>query len=277
MGDPLHPAFAGRELPSRAEATTVGVDEVAQLIGADPFGRQAGLGLRIPELALANATPQLSRYLFLLAYLEVPEGRVARIRGYRQLVTLGANVGTDGDYRPVEKTIEDPWWHPVGANISWHLQHLGVPGMTGLLGIDPSVPPPLPPVDNFAFKMAKSPALLYQSATLVGGYYINLTAYTPPNGGQPPGKPLLEGGYATRYDLSASWRSEQAWHSLDVPLYGPVCVGLFASVRQANVSAPGYALTAPTDPGATNPQDRFLSAYPTAAYWRIAASLVVDS
>jgi hypothetical protein len=278
--DPFHPEFEDFALPDRAEHTTVGIDEQAQLIGADPYGLQAGLGLRVPALALANAAPQTSRYLFLLALLEIPKNQVLRLRGIRQLVKLGAQVGSEGSYRAVEQQIEDPSWHPKGANISWHVRSLGPPGQTGILGLSPTTPPPPATmgVANFAYLMAGSPALLYQSATLVGGYYVNLSAYVPPNGGQPYGKPVPGlGGYATRYDLFEPWRASQAWHSFDLPVYGPDTIAVFASVRQANTSVTNYALAAPTIPGGQPIEEQFLTNYPTASYWRIGASLVVDS
>lgn len=275
--NPLHPDFENQALGQRSEITTVGVDETSQIIGADPFGRQAGLGLRVPHLALANATAALSRYLFLLNFFEVPAGRVAHIRGYRQLVTLGADIGGEGHYRPVEQEIESPYWHPPGGNISWHLQKLGPPGTMGIPGIDPSGPPgSIVGVDNFAFRMAKGPALLYETATLAGGYYVDLSAYTPPNGGQPYGVPLIDGGFSTRYDLSAPWRSAQAWRSLDIVVQGPCAVGAFVSLRQANTSVSPYANTAPANPSGTPIEEQFLTNYPTANYWRIAMALVVD-
>jgi hypothetical protein len=277
--NPLHPDFERRSVSERSEITTVGIDEATQLIGGDPYGRQAQMGLRVPALALANATPQTSRYLFLLAFLTVPAATVARIRGYRMFASLGANVGGEATYRPVEQQIISPNWHPPGANISWHLQDLGVPNATGVIGIDPpSVVPPGQPlgVDNLAYKMAKSPALLFETCSLVGGYYINLTAYTPPFGGMPYGKSLL-GGYGNRYDLSTDWRTPYAWHSMDLPVYGPRCVAFFASVRQANPAIPGYALPAPTNPQGTTIEEQFLSNYPTARYWRVAGSLLLDS
>ena len=281
----MRPSFASRRLAERAEALTVGIDEASQLIGADPFGRQAALGLRIPSLALANTTPETSRYLFLLSYVSVPKNAVVWICGVRQLVKLGTRVvqtGPPETERAVELEITDPCWAPPGGNISWHLQDLGPPGMMGIPSFEPEGPGPGPfstggvGVDNLAFRMSSSPALLYETVAMAGGYYVALGAYTPPNGGQPWGKPLLGGGWSTRYDLAAPWRASQAWHSLDVPVYGPRVIALFASVRQADPTVAGYTLAGPAGYGMPR-EEAFLTRYPSANYYRIAGSLVVAS
>ena len=274
----------------RAESVSQGIDEAFQTIGSDPYGRGAGVGLRIPALPLVNATPETSRYLFLLAMHTVARGKTARIRGYRQLVKLGfAIVGEElPEYRPVEFLIQDPQWHPVGGNISWHLQDLGVWGGNGITGIAPSKTPPAGQplgIDNFAWRMSGSPALLFETATLAGGYYSNLTAYTPPNGGRPYGTGLLDGGFSTFYDLRTPWQASQAWHSLDIEVVGPKTVALFASVRQADHTVRGYALPGTGGPpgGASiygsgiAPEEAFLVNFPTATYWRIGGSLVIDT
>ena len=273
---------------TRGESDAQGIDEALQIIGGDPYGRNAGVGLRIPALPLVNATPETSRYLFLLSLFTVARGKTARLRGYRQLVKLGKVFqNEEGLYRPVEFNVTDPQWHPVGGNISWHLMDLGVWGGNGIPGIGPALGPLIPApigIDNFAWRMSSTPALLFETATLVGGYYVNLTAYTPPNGGRPWGVPLLEGGFGSFYDLRTPWTASQAWHSLDVEIVGPKTVGFFASVRQADTSAPDYALTGSGGPpgGASiygsglPPEEAFLVNFPTANYWRIGGALVVE-
>lgn len=267
----------------RAESATAGIDEVFQTVGADPYGRQADVGLRVPALVLPGTT----RYLFLLSLFSVARGKTARLRGYRQLVKLGANAGTGEpvNYRPVEFNVTDPQFHPPGGNISWHLQDLGVKGANGIPGIDPKQAPPIPELDNFAWRMSTSPALLFETATIPAGnaYYISMTAYTPPNGGLPYGVGLLDGGFSTFYDLRTPWQASQAWHSLDVELVGPRTVALFASVKQTNPSeTPNYALPE-INGGATgygsgiSPEEAFLVNFPLANYWRVGGSLVVDT
>ena len=280
----------GQYRPVRAEVPTTGIDEQLQLIGGDPYGHNAGLGLRIPGHVLVNPTAQTSRYLFLLSTFQVPRGLTARIRGYRQYLSLGVNVGSGGEapfYRIVEQPITQPYWHPLGGNVSWHLQDMGPPGAAGIPSYAPATPPqakvgaPLG-IDSCAFRISTSPALLAETINLVGGYYTNLIGYVPPNGGRPYGVPLIDGGFGSIFDMRTPWNAAEAWQSLDIQVRGPKMVGLFASVRQADPTATGYALPA-IGGGAVgygnglSPEEQFLVNFPTANYWRIAGSLMVDS
>jgi hypothetical protein len=266
---------------ARVEVVTVGIDESFQTIGSDPAGRNGSMGLRIPYLPLVNATPQQSRYLFMLCSISIPVDGKARIRGMRKYVSLGLNAASiEEPRRIVEHEIRNPQWHPLGGNISWHLQDLGPPNGTGTPGGTGSVPG----VDSFAFQSSLDPALLYETATNAFPYYVGLTAYTPPNGGQPYGVPLINGGYSTRYDIETPWKSAHAWESLDIPICGPRTVALYASVRQADTTAVGYALPPVSGaPGASgygeglSSEEQFLVNFPGASYWRIAGSLIVDT
>jgi hypothetical protein len=267
---------------SRVEVVTTGIDEAVQLIGSDPFGRNASLGLRIPSLVLNNATPEVSRYLFMLCSFSVPNSGPMHIRGIRQYVSMGFTpTGEGATYRPVEQQIKNPQWHPPGGNISWHLMDLGPPNGTGIATPSAGL---FAGVDNFASQMSYSPALLYgdvgeAAVILPTPYYVGLTAYLPPNGGQPYGTPLMEGGWSTMFDLRTEWRDDHAWESLDIKLCGPRTVALFASVRQSDPSVPHYALPQPASQygNGLSEEEQFLVNFPGAQYWRIAGSLIVDA
>jgi hypothetical protein len=263
-------------LARRAESVSTGIDESVQLFGGDPFGRNAQLGLRIPAF-VPPASGGLGRYLFALSRLEVPRGKTAHIRGYRQLVTLGARLTIGGLPRVVEQEILSPTWHPPDGDISWHLQDIGPPNGGGPSFAEGQPGSPLNR-DNFAFRTTVGPALLYETATLATPYYVQLTGYTPPNAGKPWGRPLIDGGFETLYDLRTTWRTSQAWDSsFDYLVTGPRVVVLYASVRQTNPSVETGRVALTTAPPVSMVEETFLFAYPTANYWRVAGSLVVDS
>jgi hypothetical protein len=247
------------------EITTTGIDENLQLIARN------GVGLRVPTLATSASN---LRYLFMLAAFSVGEGTRGRIVGYRQLVTIAeATRGNPGAI--IEMEVTSPFWHFQDANISWHLQTLG-----------PNQGVPFKPdqgpsdTDSFRLGFSMNPALLYQTATLAANdpFYVDLTAYTPPNNGRPWGRPLRNGGQGTFLDLRSKWRSDDAWGSLDIPFEGPDVIALFASVAQTNPSTRATF----TPPGTfyqtgISPEDAFVLNFPSAIYHRIAGSLIVEA
>jgi hypothetical protein len=272
----------------RAEVVSTGIDESVQGYGGDPFGSNAQMGLRIPAFVPNNGSPPLNRYLFLLSTFSLSTGQKARLRGYRQLATIGLNTaGEEEQPRYVEQLITSPFWHFPDGDISWHLQDIGPAQRTSAKSQSGPVPPDSKfTADNFAFRSTDTPSLLYETAMLVGPYYTDLTSYVPPNGGRPWGTPLFKAGFSTMYDLRTLWETSQAWTALDVPLTGPRTIALYASVKQStphfieeDISGGRPLLTVPDPfyPGGLSIEEQFLLNFPEAVYWRVAGSLIVDT
>lgn len=248
------------------EITTTGIDENLQLHA------RTGVGLRVPTLATSTKD---GRYLFMLAAFSLGEHARARIIGYRQLVTLGVKQSGNPPFI-AELEVTSPQWHPSDANIVWHLQTLGPPNNQG----GPYLPDQGPAdTESFKFGFSMTPALLYKTATLaaLNPFYVNLTAYTPPNLGRPWGRPLRNGAQGTFLDLRTPWRTDYAWDSLDIPVEGPDTIAFFASVAQSNPSTRAIL----TPPGTffssgIAPEDAFLLNFPGAIYWRVGGSLIVE-
>lgn len=265
----LLPREDGRKI---FEVSTTGFDENLQLVGSDPFGGSSWTGLRVPTLP----TPDTNhRYLMMLASFSLGERAKARIVGYRQLVKIGLKqAGAPGAASYIEELlVEDPTWHFQDGDVSFHLQQLGPPNNQGF------APPDKGPFDvrNFKFRWCETPAVLYQTATLIDPFYVNLTAYKPPNLGRPWGRPLRNGQQGTFVDLRTQWQTHGAWHSLNVPLDGPDTIALFASVRQTNPSTrPTLTLPGTVFQRGFAREELFLQNFPTAIYWRVAGSLIVE-
>lgn len=279
-----------RSKRTRIEVVTTGIDERLQAFGGDAFGRSQSLGLRIPTLDTATAaagdTPPWSpgmdgslvgRYLFLLASFSIEHGAEAWLQGWRQYLTIGESlaVGESGAQRVVEMPVTTPNWRFWDGNVSWHMMDMGDPNAQNI----PLPPTPAPQLTNFVFRKSTSPALLWESYTqpAANPYYVNLTAYQPPNSGQPYGLPLLDGGYSTLYDIRTPWSTPYARQALNVPLGGGRTIGVFASVRQTDPAS--RLVLAPPSPffsGGIPPEEAFLLNFPNAIYWRIGVSLIIE-
>jgi hypothetical protein len=252
------------------EVASSGIDEFLQGVGSDPFGGSSSVGLRVPTLATPDAH---NRYLFMLASFSVGVGVWARIKGYRQLVTIGKSTGTGSAPRFVEQGVTTPTWRFPDGNISWHLRRLGPPDAQGY----PKAATNFTDLRSFVHNFSVGPALLYGAYGITPGdaFYMQLTGYQAPNGGKPWGTPLRAGEQGTFYDLRTPWRSARAWTSLDMDLEGPDTVALFASVRQTSGLITSVNSLANT-PNAS-PEDQFLAAYgPGVLYWRVGGSLIVE-
>lgn len=276
----------------RAESITSGPDPSLQGIGGNAFGTLQSVGLRVPALP---TTTSRGRYLFLLASVQVPDGGFIRIRGYRQLVTIGFNAGVTGEApvpRIVEMPVTTPTWRFQDGNISWHLYDMGPPGYQGR----GNVPKPsashgtASQTNGLAFRNSTSPSLLFEDVSYPAGklpngqFYTSITAYTPPNGGRPWGVPLVS-GLSSFYALETPFESAHAWDSLDIGVEGPRTIGFFASLRQTDpktrpplLDPSGSAWTPATlFSDGLPPEEQFLLNYPGAIYWRVGGSLIVDS
>jgi hypothetical protein len=257
------------------EIATTGVDEYLQGIGGDPFGGSSYVGLRVPTLATPTSPNGAGRYLFNLAAFSIASGAKARVVGYRQLLTLGAVTtapSTETPGRFVEQEITTPTFRLPDGNVSWHIHRLGPPNSQGFPEGDRAEATDL---RSFKKYFAVNPALLYQSYTVPAGnaFYVDLTAYTPPNGGKPWGTPLRAGEQGTFYDLRTQWRTHGAWSALDMELTGPDTVCLFASIKQsAGAASVGSLATVPNG----LPEEQFIAAFEGAIYWRVGGALMVE-
>lgn len=271
------------ERPRRWEIATTGFDEYLSLVGGDPYGSPQSVGLRVPTLATPTfaAGGKNLRYLFVLASFSVGEGACVRIRGYRQLATIGYPQTTINGTYVVEQQVVTPNWRFVDGNISWHLHVMSGPNAQGV----PKGTSPSGDLDSFKQYWSDSPALLYgppaPAAITAPGVYTTLTSYTPPNGGKPWGS-AINSKQGTFYDMRSPWQDDRAWDSLDIPVRGPKTVAFFASVRQTN-PATRLALTPPTyAPLGLPPEEQFLLEYPGgkeapgAIYWRVGGALIVE-
>ena len=271
----------------RIEIASYGVDETRQLSGTSPFGGSAWLGLRVPTLATSTLTPAGKprgsfRYLFNGASFSVGPGAKARIIGYRQYHEIGFLAGTPtGGLRPVTLPVTTPGWAFPDATVSWHFRLLGGPNAQGL----PLFTPAPQNGQNLIKGWATGPALLYQTITRPAGdpYYVDLTAYVPPNGGRPFGRPLTDHPQSsTILGLATDWKTPDAWGSLDVEVSGPDTVAALISVAQTDTGAyPNLPFTSAQAGVGVTPEDSFLanailgSAH--AIQWRVGVSLIVET
>lgn len=268
------------------EIASSGIDEQLQGLGGDPFNGSSATGLRVPTLATPDAQ---HRYLFLACQFSLGENARAIIRGWRQLVTLGALVSPAGTgetgnrARFVEQEVTSPVFRLPDGNVSFHLRRLGPPNARGWPQYQPSN---LTDLRSFKKGWADGPALLYQSYTIPAAdeFYVDLTAYTPPNLGRPWGTSLSDGQLNAVYDLRTQWRTHGAWdNSLDLVVDGPDTIAMFISVQQSAGATPitvgGVPATLAQMPNGI-PEEQFITAMSalglSVIYWRVGASLIVE-
>jgi hypothetical protein len=253
-----------RFYPGRHEVVPASLDPFVALLSSDPWGSPVGTGLLVPStptgaLVPAGVSPSQYRYLFLLAREQFASGNTgARLTGIRQYAEIAATV-SGAMFR---KEITSPLWHPPDGNISWHVMIIAKTKM---------VTRNVQNADSLMFRDAYGPALLYNT---FAGPQFSPTAYAPPNGGRPWGKPI-GASLGNIHDLRYRWRTGYLEQMLDIEIPLPCDVALFASVRQNDSSTnPTVSLTA-NQFAALGPEDQFLYAYAaTAQYGRIAGSLV---
>lgn len=262
-------------MPRRTiEIASTGIDEFFQVIAGDPFGGTTSMGLRVPTKPTSDPR---ARYLFNGASFSVADGEKARIIGMRQFVSIGVGdagiVGEGAGPRLMELEVSSPNWRFADGNVWMGIHRTGAPNSNSL---SPSTPTPVQ-LRSTAFRNSIAPALLYEELVVPAGdpYYVHLTDYAPPYGGRPPGT-LIEAG-TTFLDLRTQWRTFGTWGSIGFPISGPDTVSLFVSVKQTD-PATRQSITVP-DPlyeGGMPPEELFLLNYPTAVYWRVGVSLVVE-
>lgn len=264
-----------RLLSGRHEIVPATLDPSVSLIGSDPYGQPVGTGVLVPatptgSLVTAGQSPSQFRYLFLLAREQFNSGEQGvRLTGIRQYAELIATVaGVDGAPNTIfRKEITSPLWHPPDGSISWHVMLIPKTFM---------VTRNVQNADSLVFRDSYGPCMLYET---IAGPQFAPTAYKPPNGGRPWGKPVGGVSLGNMHDLRYRWRQSQLEQTLDIPIPLPCDVALFASVRQndplTNPCA-SIGLTA-CQLAALSPEDQFLVSFcGSAQYGRIAGSLVFD-
>jgi hypothetical protein len=248
---------ACRSRGRRIEPFTTGYDPLLRLVGGDPYRGNQATGLIVPSLPTPVSAAGLDqRYLFLLAYTEIGPDECKRLRGLRQMWTLvSSNVGAADAPRFVSfssaSSVSTPDFRLPDGNISWHLRVQNLYEFR-TLKVGPTVKP------NMAFRAAKGPSLLYETVTLDAGG--NVTAYTPPKRGRPPGKDLIP-SLGNFWDVRFPWNLEAWDSSLDVYVQGPCAVGFYASVRQSAGTVSPFALASVGLPA----EENFIAAVAPAA------------
>lgn len=278
-------------VPKRSEFTSVGIDEALQGVGSDGWGSLSWTGLRVPTRPTPAAHPDL-RYLFQLCSFQLSDHETCRIIGLRNGWSMGFNQQTGQGptltNRIVEQWVEGPLFKGPDFNVSWNLRKLTIN--------EPRRPNPAQVFDpatgwlqGTAFQTSDTPALLYRT---IGGapgnpFYTGLTAYIPPNGARPWGRPLAA-DLGEFFDLKVRWSDADAWHALDIPVVGPARVVFYCTVQQSD-PATRQGLTVPNNTTADfslglSSDEQFLSKWsvtpPTALLpgpivWRVAGALAV--
>lgn len=263
---------------TRVEVSTVGIDEALQGLSCDPAGSSPALsvGLRVPPFIAGSSGPS-SRFLFLLATRTI--AKPTRIRGLRQLLTIGGNVSPVGGppLRPIELAVQTPTWRFPDSSVSWHLVY------------EPSTPltPAATDSASFAFMRSGAPALLYETFTSTApsnlsgapSYYTSgLTSYTAPEI-WPDWRPI--GSLGAFYDVRFPWLADEAWESLDLPICaeGAMRVSFYASVLQSNGGGTGTSFASTT--AGLPPEETFLanlqaSGATSIGYWRVGGAIVFE-
>jgi hypothetical protein len=272
-----HPGGVARGIRSalfngRHEVVSAGPNPEFGFIGSDPYQTSAYTGLVVPPTP--SAAIGGARYLFMLARASFNTGEAAddfgvRLVGMRQYAEIVARIPT-GEGSPLSnptagtvtfrREIEQPLWHPLDGDISWHVMVAPRTRQRDLRN-------PLN-ADGVAYMDSMSPALLYQS----------LAPYAPPNGGRPWGTPMVS-SLGNLHELRYRWRDRDAQRTFDIPICPPCDVVLFASVRQNDPATNpvfGEGVSANLFAGLSI-EDQFVVAYSQyAQYGSIAGSLVFE-
>ena len=262
----------------RVELVSVGIDEALQGLAGDPYGGTSSVGLRVPAFVTQGAA---NRYLFLLATLNIPEAVNAWVRGFRQGWSLGTRLdvaGPPAGPRVVEQWVETPNFKLPDGNVSWHMRLMGKDEPYGRPALQEQLVDPLAGGNqrNLAFRDSAGPGLLFNTVATPTPFYVQLTAYTPPLGGKPPGEGLA-GELDTFYDLKTRWSESHNWHALDVRIQGPCRVAFYASVQQSDpTTRVVLPVPVPFAEGGLSAEEQFLINFPDAIIWRVAGALVVE-
>jgi hypothetical protein len=263
----------------RVELVSVGIDEALQGLAGDPYGGTSSLGLRVPSLVTVGPT---NRFLFLLCTANFPEACNVWLRGFRMGWSLGVrqNGGTTQDptTRVIEQWVRSPNFKLPDGNISWHMRLMGKDEPYGRPALQEQLQDPLAGGNqqNLAFRDSAGPGLLFNTVATPTPFYVQMTAYTPPLGGKPPGEGVT-GELDTFYDLKTRWEEAHNWHALDIRLQGPCRIAFYASVQQSDPQTrTPITVPSPFFEGGLSPEEQFLLNFPTAIIWRVAGALVFE-
>ncbi len=282
-------------VPIVLETSSRGIDEYLQLIGNGKGQRIQRTGLRVPTAPYAPPATDfmgVGRYLFVLTSQKVGSGRRVRLRGARQMVTIGALMNPVSSFGPyvIEQPVTTPGWSFQDGNVSFSIVKIKPQPVTihfstatGLFGGNS---------DNFIYRYADpiaSGALLYENYQIPAGnakgrgepdYYTTITGYVPPAF---PLSDSISGDLNEFSDLRFEWQSDRAWDSMGVTVEGPCTIAMFASVRQTN---PSTRYSNPMDadniaPPNCMPEEQFVyyaqqRSLGSAIYWRVAGALITE-
>lgn len=264
--------------------TSNGIDDSLQGLSSDPYNSLGtSFGLRIPP-ALTGVSSQ-PRFEFCLVS-RVVQGRT-KVRGIRQLLTIGIPQGGSPPIYPVRCLVQTPFWRFIDGNVSWHLVKEPV-------GKDSTK---LSPTDTTNWTQGPSgtgSAMLYETFTnttvdpVTGApvlYFNGLTAYTPPPISASRRQPIA--GCGNLKTISYPWNNPQAWDSLEEEVTGDWRISLYASVLQSNpVVRPEAVIPTTYDLGFAIPEEVFLASFPppgegvtpTSApiYWDIGGAILFE-
>jgi hypothetical protein len=315
---------------TRLEVGTAGIDENLQLVQTGGVGSLTGFGLRVPFLATpvfqpvnGDSTPDTTpghsgrdrRYLFMLSSYMVGPGQHIRLRGIRQLVSIGAfanpAAANNATSRVVELNQTTPQFMFPDGNVTWGVRWLAsrqFPGANatnaGVATVNGGRPSGAGPLDtsNFSYRFSNGPALLYDinvgsnvaasqttfpaahtnPVTGKPDFYVYTNNYFPPNRGHFFGEGLTP-GLAEWYSLRYPYNDSSAWHSLDdgIDIVGPGLICGMCSVRQTNpVTRPTIPLPGGTGfvAGANGVpiEEAFPINFPSAMYWRVGMTLLIE-
>jgi len=265
----------------RVELVSTGIDEALQGLAGDPYGGTSSIGLRVPALVTHGPT---NRFLFLLCTANFPEACNVWLRGFRMGWSLGTRLDVTGPPagpRVVEQWVTTPNFKLPDGNISWHMRLMGKNEPYGRPPLQEQRMDPLTGGNqqNLAFRDSAGPGLLFNTVATPTPFYVQLTAYTPPLGGKPPGEGVT-GELDTFYDLKTRWDDAHDWNALDIRLQGPCRIAFYASVQQTNPDSQEGRVRIPAPnpffEGGLSPEEQFLLNFPTAIIWRVAGALVFE-
>jgi hypothetical protein len=266
----------------RVELVSTGIDEALQGLAGDPYGGTSSVGLRVPALVTQGAR---NRFLFQLCTANFPEACNVWLRGFRMGWALGTrlivNQGPMQQQGPrvVEQWVTTPNFKLPDGNVSWHMRLMGKDEPYGLPPLQEQKTDPLAGGNqqNLAFRDSAGPGLLFQTVATPTPFYVQMTAYTPPLGGMPPGEGVT-GELDTFYDLKTHWDDAHDWHALDIRLQGPCRISFYASVQQSDpeTRVPINPVPNPFFDGGLSPEEQFLLNFPSANIWRVAGALVFE-
>jgi hypothetical protein len=239
-------------------------DPTLAFVGSTPYpGDLNSTGVLIPEKPTVGSGV---RYLGRLCGLRLAPNQRCIIRSIRQLLTIGADLSTaDPNITvPVELPVSSPTWRFIDGAVSWHLREVDSVYAAGSGFRFNDTAPPLPPYSegNPGFNAA----VLMRALVAPDG-----TGYVPLNGGVPYGVDIA--GLGDMRAMHWPWNGQYASNDLGVEILGPRDLVLYASVYQTDPETRPL-ITAPTT--AMGPEDKFITTYPNARYWRVGAEMVVD-